>query len=68
MGRRDQEGDREGMVREIIGTRTLWYPETKGIEFKGVLNEAETGNRTRTEKCSKDLVTWRSTVTFSKTV
>lgn len=55
MGRRDQEGDRGGMVREIIGTRTPWYPEAKEIEFKGVLNEAETGNRTSTENAQR---TW----------
>ena len=30
MGRRDWKGDREGMVREIIGAKTVWYPETKG--------------------------------------
>lgn len=37
---RDQEEESEGMVRERTDTRRVWFPETKGIEFKKVLNEA----------------------------
>lgn len=65
---RDQEGDREGMIREIRDTGRVWYYETKAIKFKGMFNEAERNNKTRTEKCSQDLVTQRSILTLRKTV
>lgn len=65
---RDQEGDREGMIREIRDIGRVWYYEIKVIKFKGMFNEVERNNKIRIEKCLQDLVIQRLILILRKIV